>query len=107
VRAFDIGRAVQQTVTAAGYAVVRDLTGHGIGRTIHEAPTIPNQYDPRFSDELREGLVFTIEPMIAVGTSRTVTLKDGWTVRTRDRSLSAHHEHTLVVMKDGARLLTA
>jgi methionyl aminopeptidase len=106
-RAFDIGRAVQGTVTAAGYAVVRDLTGHGIGHTIHEAPTIPNQYDPRFSDVLRDGLVFTIEPMIAVGTSRTVTLKDGWTVRTRDRSLSAHYEHTLVVMRGGARLLTA
>ena len=106
-RAFDIGREVQRTVSASGYAVVRDLTGHGIGRTIHERPTIPNQFDPRCSDVLHEGLVFTIEPMIAVGTSRTVTLKDGWTVRTRDRSLSAHHEHTMVVMKDGARLLTA
>ena len=106
-RAFDIGREVQRTVAAAGYSVVRNLTGHGIGRTIHEKPTIPNQFDPRFSDLLHEGLVFTIEPMIAVGTSRTVTLKDGWTVRTRDRSLSAHYEHTLVLMKDGARLLTA
>lgn len=106
-RAFDIGREVQRTTAAAGYAVVRDLTGHGIGRTIHERPTIPNQYDPRCAEVLHEGLVFTIEPMIAVGTSRTVTMKDGWTVRTRDRSLSAHHEHTLVVMKDGARLLTA
>ena len=106
-RAFDIGRAVQRVVAAAGYAVVRDLTGHGIGRTIHERPTIPNQFDLRCSDLLHEGLVITIEPMIAAGTSRTITLKDGWTVRTRDRSLSAHHEHTLVVMKGGARLLTA
>jgi methionyl aminopeptidase len=87
--------------------VVRDLTGHGIGRTIHEKPTIPNQFDPRCADLLREGLVFTIEPMIAVGTSRTVTLKDGWTVRTRDRSLSAHYEQTMLLMKDGPRLLTA
>lgn len=106
-RAFDIGREVQRTAAAAGYSVVRDLTGHGIGRTIHEKPTIPNQFDPRFGDVLREGLVFTIEPMIAVGTSRTVTLKDGWTVRTRDRSLSAHYEHTLLMLRDGARLLTA
>lgn len=106
-RAFDIGREVHRTVAASGYSVVRDLTGHGIGRTIHEKPTIPNQFDPRFSDVLREGLVFTIEPMIAVGTSRTVTMKDGWTVRTRDRSLSAHYEHTMVLTRDGARLLTA
>lgn len=105
-RACDIGREVQRTVTAAGYSVVRDLSGHGIGRTIHERPTIPNVYDQQHSDVLTEGLVFTIEPMIAVGTSRSVTLKDGWTVRTRDRSLSAHYEHTLVVTRDGSRLLT-
>ncbi|MGD0892920.1 MAG: type I methionyl aminopeptidase [Terracidiphilus sp.] len=106
-RAFDIGRQVQKTVRGAGYCVVNDLCGHGIGRTIHEKPTIPNEFDQRFSELLTEGLVFTIEPMIAIGTSRTITLKDGWTVRTRDRSLSAHHEHTVLVTKDGARLLTA
>jgi methionyl aminopeptidase len=106
-RAFDIGKAIYKTVTATGYSVVRDLSGHGIGRTIHERPTIPNQFDPRCSDILTEGLVFTIEPIIAVGTSRSVTLKDGWTIRTRDRSLAAHHEHTVLVTKDGARLLTA
>lgn len=106
-RACDIGREVHRTVSAAGYSVVRDLTGHGIGRTIHERPTIPNTYDRKFADVLSEGLVFTIEPMIAAGSSRSVTLKDGWTVRTRDRSSSAHYEHTLIVTKDGARLLTA
>ena len=106
-RACDIGREVHRTVSAAGYSVVRDLTGHGIGRTIHERPTIPNTYDRKFSDVLTEGLVFTIEPMIAAGTARSVTLRDGWTVRTRDRSMSAHYEHTLVVTSDGARLLTA
>lgn len=106
-RAFEIGWAVQKTVRAEGFSVVRDLTGHGIGRTIHERPTIPNEYDRRCSDCLTEGLVFTIEPMIAAGTSRSVTLKDGWTVRTRDRSRSAHYEHTLYVTRDGARLLTA
>jgi methionyl aminopeptidase len=106
-RAYDIGRAVDAVARRAGYFVVRELTGHGIGHTIHEAPTIPNYFDPHYDDVLVEGLVFTIEPMIAMGTHRTVTLKDGWTVRTRDRSLAAHHEHTMVVTKDGARILTA
>lgn len=107
VRAFEIGRAVHALVSRAGFSVVRDLTGHGIGRTIHERPTIPNIYDPRCSDVLTEGLVFTIEPLVAVGTSRTVELKDGWTVRTRDHSLAAHYEHTVVVTAHGARILTA
>jgi len=106
-RAYDIGRAVHRTVAQAGYSVVNDLMGHGIGRTIHEQPSIPNHFDPRCADILTEGLVFTIEPLISMGDSRTVTLKDGWTVRTRDRSLAAHHEHTVVVTADGARLLTA
>jgi methionyl aminopeptidase len=107
VRAFEIGKAIYKTVSAAGYSVVRDLSGHGIGRTIHEKPTIPNEFDPRCSDILTEGLIFTIEPLIAIGTARTVTMKDGWTVRTRDRSLAAHYEHTVLVTRDGARLLTA
>jgi methionyl aminopeptidase len=105
-QAFDIGRAVHRTVTRAGYSVVRGLTGHGIGRTIHERPTIPNDYDIHCSDALTEGLVFTIAPLIAMGGPRTVTLKDGWTIRTRDRSLAAHHEHTVVVTSNGARILT-
>jgi len=105
--AFDIGREVYKAVSAAGYHVVNGLCGHGIGRTIHERPTIPNEFDRRCSDLLTEGLIFTIEPLIAVGTSRTTVLKDGWTVRTRDRSLAAHHEHTVLVTRDGARLLTA
>ena len=106
-RAFDIGREIYKTVSAAGYFVVRDLSGHGIGRTIHERPTIPNEFDRRFADVLSEGLVFTIEPLVAMGTSRTTTLKDGWTIRTRDRSRAAHYEHTVLVTRDGARLLTA
>jgi methionyl aminopeptidase len=106
-RAFDIGKAIHKTVNADGYSVVRNLSGHGIGRTIHERPTIPNDFDPRCSDILSEGLVFTIEPLIAVGTPKTVTLKDGWTVRTRDRSLAAHYENTVLVTRNGARVLTA
>jgi methionyl aminopeptidase len=80
---------------------------HGIGRTIHERPSIPNEFDPLCWDILTEGLVFTIEPLIAVGTANTMTLKDGWAVRTRDRSLAAQHEHTVLVTTEGARLLTA
>jgi methionyl aminopeptidase len=106
-RVFDIGKEIQKTVHAAGFSVVRDLTGHGIGRTIHEDPLIPNEYDRSCSSVLTEGLVFTIEPIIAMGTSRTVTMKDGWTIRTRDHSFAAHYEHTLMVTADGARLLTA
>lgn len=106
-RAFDIGESIQREVARSGYYVVRDLTGHGIGRTIHEPPTIPNHRDIRCSSVLTEGLVFTIEPLITVGTPRTVTLRDGWTVRTRDRSLSAHYEHTVVVTAKGPLLLTA
>jgi methionyl aminopeptidase len=107
VRAHDIGRQIHNTARAAGFHVVRDLCGHGIGRTIHEPPTIPNEFDPRCSDVIREGLVFTIEPMIAAGTSQSTTLSDGWTIRTRDRSRSAHYEHTVLVTRSGARLLTA
>jgi methionyl aminopeptidase len=106
-RAYDIGREVQKTVRAAGFYVVRDLCGHGIGRTIHERPTIPNDFDRHFSDVLSEGLIFTIEPLIAMGTSRTITMKDGWTVRTRDHSRAVHYENTILVTKDGPRLLTA
>ena len=106
-RAYEIGKAVDKAVRQAGFSVVRDLTGHGIGKTIHERPTIPNYYDPRCSDVLTEGLVFTIEPIIAAGTHRTVEMKDGWTIRTRDKSLSAHYEHTVVVTTSGARILTA
>ncbi len=106
-RAYDIGKAVSARVMSAGFSVVHGLTGHGIGRTIHEAPVIPNIYDPRCNAVLTEGLIFTIEPMIAAGGPRTVTLRDGWTVRTRDYSRSAHQEHTLLVTRDGALLLTA
>jgi methionyl aminopeptidase len=106
-RAFDIGKAIHKIVNASGYSVVRNLSGHGIGRTIHERPTIPNDFDRRCSDILTEGLVFTIEPLIAIGSPKTVTLKDGWTVRTKDRSLAAHYEHTVLVTGEGARLLTA
>ncbi len=106
-RAYEIGEAIQKEVTRAGFSVVRELSGHGIGRTIHEAPRIPNYRDPHAVHVLTEGLVFTIEPLIAAGSGRMVTLRDGWTVHTRDCSLSAHYEHTVFVTADGAQLLTA
>ena len=103
----EIGRAVEHEVTRAGFSVVRGLSGHGVGRTIHEWPDVPNQYNPRQRDVLTEGLVLTIEPMICAGSGRTVVGKDGWTVRTRDGSLASHHEHTLVITNGRPVVLTA
>jgi methionyl aminopeptidase len=85
---------------------VRGLTGHGVGRTIHEPPSVPNHYDPWQQDVLTDGLVLTIEPIISAGSERTRQDRDGWTLRTSDGSLAAHHEHTLVITKDGPILLT-
>ena len=106
-RVYDIGAAVQAEVARSGFSVVRELTGHGIGRTIHEEPMIPNYREPRHARVLTEGLVFTIEPLIAQWSGRIFTMLDGWTIRTRDHSLSAHFEHTVVVTASGAELLTA
>ncbi|MFZ0636177.1 MAG: type I methionyl aminopeptidase [Candidatus Acidiferrales bacterium] len=103
----DIGRAVEDEVHRSGFSVVRELCGHGIGRTIHEAPTVPNFYDPLIVGRLTEGLVITIEPLIAAGSGDEFLAKDGWTVKTRDRSLAAHFEHTLVITRDEPILLTA
>jgi len=106
-RVRDIGRVVEGEVNASGFHVIRDLCGHGIGRTIHEKPSIPNWPDPSASDILTEGLVITVEPIIASRSGRTVLGKDGWTVRTADHGLAAHYEHTLVITKDEPMLLTA
>jgi methionyl aminopeptidase len=106
-RISDIGRAVEDEVQRSGFSVIRDLCGHGIGRTIHEAPSVLNYFDPQETGRLTEGLVITIEPIIAAGRGDGVMEKDGWTVRTRDRSLAAHFEHTLVITRDEPILLTA
>ena len=102
-----IGRAVERVVRGAGFMVVDGLTGHGVGRTIHEPPQVPNVYDRWQRDVLTPGLVITIEPLICDGSGRAVTDSDGWTIRTRDGSLAAHHEHTLVVTDAEPILLTA
>jgi methionyl aminopeptidase len=106
-RVSEIGRAVEREVRRNGFSVIRDLGGHGIGRTIHEAPRIPNFADPAANQILTEGLVITVEPIIAAGSGRAAVDKDGWTVRTLDRRPSAHYEHTLVITKGEPILLTA
>src|SRR5579864_7923361 len=106
-RVSEIGRVVEREVRRSGFSVIRDLGGHGIGRTIHEAPRVPNYPDPEASQILTEGLVITVEPIIAAGSGRTVTAEDGWTILTADHKPSAHYEHTLVITKGAPMLLTA
>jgi methionyl aminopeptidase len=106
-RVYDIGRAVEQETRRCGFQVMRELCGHGVGQTIHEAPSVPNFHDPRARTRLTEGLVITIEPIIAAGGGKGNLQRDRWTVCTADRSLSAHFEHTVVITKGEPILLTA
>lgn len=106
-RVSEIGRAVEREVRRQGFSVIRELGGHGIGRTIHEEPRVPNFPDPQARQVLTEGLVITVEPIIAAGSGRALLEKDGWTMRTADRRPSAHYEHTLVITKGTPMLLTA
>jgi methionyl aminopeptidase len=106
-RVFDIGRAVERETRRCGFNVMRDLCGHGVGRTIHEAPSIPNYHDARFRQRLTEGLVITIEPIIAAGSGQGYQTNDGWTIRTVDKGWSAHYEHSVVITKGSPILLTA
>jgi methionyl aminopeptidase len=103
----DIGHAVQQRVEGAGFGVVRKLVGHGVGRRMHEDPQIPNYGPPDRGIELRDGMVFAIEPMITAG-SYEIELddEDGWSIFTADGSLSAHFEHTIAVTRDVPRIVT-
>jgi methionyl aminopeptidase len=106
-RVMEIGRVVEREVRRDGFSVIRQLGGHGIGRTIHEEPRIPNYADPEAKQILREGMVITVEPIIAAGRGAAVLEEDGWTLRTADRRRSAHYEHTLVITKGAPILLTA
>jgi methionyl aminopeptidase len=106
VRVNEIGRAVEREVRRRGFSVVEGLSGHGVGRTIHEEPSVPNRYHPQQQDVLTEGLVLTIEPMVSAGSARVVQDADGWTLRTADGGLSAHHEHTLVITRSAPIILT-
>ena len=106
-RISDIGHAVQKHVEAHGFSVVREFVGHGIGQAMHEDPQIPNYGDPGRGPRLAEGMVLAIEPMVNAGKPAVKVLSDGWTAVTRDRSLSAHFEHTVAVTADGPWVLTA
>jgi methionyl aminopeptidase len=103
----DVGAAIQAPADEAGYGVVRDLVGHGVGHEPHEDPQVPNWGKRGKGLKLVEGLVLAIEPMFNLGTADVRTLPDRWTVITADRRLSAHFEHTVVVTADGPRILTA
>jgi len=106
-RVYEIGRVVERETQRCGFRVIRELCGHGVGRTIHEPPSVPNYREPRVRSRLTEGLVITIEPIIAAGSGQGALQRDGWTIRTADGSLSAHYEHTIVVTKHEPILLTA
>jgi len=102
----DIGHAVESVGRAAGYGVVREYTGHGIGRQMHEEPQVLNYGTPGKGMKLRSGMAVCIEPMLNMGTAETRVLDDGWSVVTADGSLSAHWEHTVAITPDGPRVLT-
>ena len=102
----DIGVAVQQVVEAAGFSVVRDLVGHGVGYAPHEDPQVPNYGKPKRGPRLQVGMTLAIEPMVNVGGSTTRTMPDKWTIVTSDGTRSAHFEHTVAITEDGPRVLT-
>ncbi len=105
-RVGDIGYSIQTYVERFGYGVVRELVGHGVGRNLHESPEVPNYGKRGQGPKLREGMVIAIEPMITLGKRAVVQEKDGWTIRTTDRKPAAHFEHTVLVRKGKAEILT-
>jgi methionyl aminopeptidase len=102
----DVGYAVETFVKARGYSVVRDYVGHGIGRALHEDPQIPNFGVPKSGIPLTKGMTLAIEPMVNIGTWKVKTLKDHWTVVTKDKKRSAHFEHTIYISDNGPEILT-
>lgn len=105
-RVGDIGAAVASVGESAGYGIVREYTGHGIGLSMHEPPNIPNYGEPGTGPKLKVGMAIAIEPMFNLGSEETFTEEDGWTVRTADGSLSAHFEHTVALTPDGVVVTT-
>ena len=105
-RVSDIGAAVQQHVEAQGFSVVREFVGHGIGTSLHEEPQVANYGPAGHGPRLSEGMVLAIEPMVNAGKPAVKVLSDGWTAVTKDKSLSAHFEHTVVVTREGCEILT-
>jgi methionyl aminopeptidase len=105
-RVTDISRAIQTYVEGNGYSVVREFVGHGVGRSMHEEPQVPNFVDPQSNQKLRPGMTIAIEPMVTAGQPGVKILKDGWTVVTQDGSLSAHFEHTVLITETEPEILT-
>jgi len=105
-RVSDISRAIQNYVEGNGFSVVREFVGHGVGRTVHEDPQVPNFVDAKCNQKLRPGMTLAIEPMVVAGGPNVKVLKDGWTVVTQDGSLSAHFEHTVLVTEGEPEILT-
>jgi methionyl aminopeptidase len=105
-RVTDISRAIQSYVESNGYNVVREFVGHGVGKTMHEEPQVPNYVDAKCNQKLRPGMTIAIEPMVNEGTAATKVLNDGWTVVTQDGKLSAHFEHTVLVTEGEPEILT-
>lgn len=103
----EVGRAVESAARREGAVVIRELTGHGIGRRIHEPPSVPNWADPDVRTVLTEGLVIALEPMLTNVPARVVEEADGWTLRTHNRALAVHHEHTIVIRRGAPLVLTA
>ena len=105
-RVTDISRAVQSYVESNGFSVVREFVGHGVGRSMHEEPQVPNFVDQKSNQKLRPGMTLAIEPMVNVGQAAVKILKDGWTVVTQDGLLSAHFEHTVLITEGEPEILT-
>ena len=102
----DVSHEIQSYVEAAGFSVVRDFVGHGIGANVHEDPNVPNFGKAGIGPDLVKGMVLAIEPMVNIGNHKVKTLRNGWTVVTRDSSLSAHYENTVAILSDGPEILT-
>jgi len=105
-RLYDIGAAIQTYVEQEGYSVVRDYVGHGIGTKLHEEPQVPNFGEANTGFRLKPGMIFAVEPMVNEGTHEVQLLSDGWTVITKDKKLSVHFEHTILITENGPEILT-
>ena len=107
VRIAELGRQVETEVVRRGHAVIHDMCGHGVGRALHEKPTVPNFFSPFTPGILSDGLVIALEPIICASASEVYEDEDGWTLRTENGSLAAHYEHTILIRDGGAEILTA
>jgi len=106
VKTGDIGAAVEKVMNRYGFGIVRDLVGHGVGHEVHEEPNVPNYGTAGTGNKLSAGMTICIEPMSTLGSDDVVLDKDGWTILTKDGTLSAHFEHTILITKDGAKIIT-